>query len=694
MILSLDTEIGGSDIRNGCRPFFISTCRTPIHKDGSARFWQWDVDPKTRHPIIPDHALDEVQEYLDSADTLVLHNTRFDFLALESIGIKIDHLWDKVEDTLVASHLYDSLSPHGLKFLALNLLGLTDEDESELQRIVNQARAVGRKHGWDIARSGHPHFPAQIRSPKAGWWVMDMWLPRAAAKAGYAKDDELWSSVCQRYAVMDAVRTIGLWCGMEHVTGFKGYKQELKDKGLYDLYEEQRDLLRTVYEMESNGASVRVGSLKTQLKHQHAKIESHTEAAIKTVASPRDKHPLNLSSNKDRAHVLYSRLGLPVIKRGKDGPSTAKDVIDELINLSKSNRATTFLRNFKARNEYTSIVRYLESYKLFSHQKRYRQNGKYYCYSLIHPSFNPTGTRTTRFSSSYPNLQNVSKKVKPCFWCDGEGVYDDSECPTCEGSGWANLSLRSIYGPRNGRIWVSADYSNIEMRILARLANVESFLDIFRSGESVHIAVARVMYGDSVVDDPDFKKTDLYRSIKNGNFSISYGAGQEKADATYKLDGAYEKLFKAFPDVDRFQIYGREIERHVRQTGQLETLGGYPLRVPEDKPYACLNYLVQGSAGVVMKRAMVRVGDWLRQNKSERDAQMIMTIHDELVFDLPKDEFVLDNVANLCYNMESPGDDFEIPLPVEPELHPISWAEGEDLTDWWNERKREYAQAA
>lgn len=225
------------------------------------------------------------------------------------------------------------------------------------------------------------------------------------------------------------------------------------------------------------------------------------------------------------------------------------------------------------------------------------------------------------------------------------------------------------------------------MRLLSKQAEVEPFIEIFRQGKSVHIEVAKLIFPEDV-SSPDFKKTDKYRWTKNFNFSVSYGAGREKADATAHVEGAYDLLLENYPEVRNFQTLLTYLKSVVRKQGYIETMGGYPLVVPAKKPYAVLNYFVQGSAGIVMKRAMLRCDEWIAANP-DRDVRMSVTVHDELVFDLPfpeksweNDLTFQDTVAKLCVAMEAPGhdSDFQIPLPVEPELHLESWAQGIDIS--------------
>ena len=118
MIISLDTEVVGLDFFHGCKPYLVTTCSD----DGSQRYWEWDVNPYTRQPIIPHEDILEIEQVMHDADLIVLHNAKFDAHALRTIGIELP--WPKVRDTLLAGHLLGSNLPHNLTDMAVQYLSL------------------------------------------------------------------------------------------------------------------------------------------------------------------------------------------------------------------------------------------------------------------------------------------------------------------------------------------------------------------------------------------------------------------------------------------------------------------------------------------------------------------------------------------------------------------------------------------
>ena len=154
---AVDIETTGLDIWHGCLPFMVGMCSD----EGEIKVYEWDVDPMTRIPNIPQRDKQRLRKDLNE-DELLYHNAKFDTLGLDRIDvINVDKsYWDRVHDTHLASHVTYSAGPHGLKFLGEKLLGIDDSDQKELQNAVNEARRIGRSLGWRIAKPRDPHFPS------------------------------------------------------------------------------------------------------------------------------------------------------------------------------------------------------------------------------------------------------------------------------------------------------------------------------------------------------------------------------------------------------------------------------------------------------------------------------------------------------------------------------------------------------
>ena len=177
MRLSLDTETTGIDPYHGSCPFFVTLC----DEEGNQTFWEWDVDPLTRQPVIPSGDLDELDGMIETADELVLQNAKFDVTALATI--KMPHgpwPWGVTHDTLMAGHLLASNQPHDLTTMALVYLGVNIKPyENDLKQAVKEARAIAKHQypEWAVARVGDAEMP----SVKGGAGAGDYLPPRAVA---------------------------------------------------------------------------------------------------------------------------------------------------------------------------------------------------------------------------------------------------------------------------------------------------------------------------------------------------------------------------------------------------------------------------------------------------------------------------------------------------------------------------------
>jgi len=701
-LLALDTETTGLDLWHGCRPFFVSAC----DEAGNLYAWEWDVDPETREVLPgfsgfpppgpgkgfpPEKELAEIHS-LSVSHTLVFHNAKFDLRALEFFNLwNGDQVARVCQDTLIASHLLASGGSHKLKDLALMYLDIDDTDQQELREATNQARTIGRRKGWRIAAPGDPHFPALKRAPKQGFWVFDTWLPRAVAKAEgypvhYKPDGSIdpershpWWSILQTYALRDVERTMGLWLL---------FREALKEEGLWNHYQTRRRLLEITYRMESHGITAHPKRIDRQARKYREAQEESRAVCLSLAGNKLD----NLASPKQVQGVLYGTFKLKPIKETKTGYSTDAETLEALkASLPPRSKAARFIHHLQATRKRDKMLDYLESYhKAGLPGASYKTSRAGFCgkqrtrlaeWLTLHPSFNVTGTATTRFSSSNPNAQNISKQEA--------------------------YNLREVFGPLPGREWWSLDYKNIEKRIPVYLAGEKELIKLFEEGGSYHLLVASILRPEMLkrLGPERFKKTDEYGWIKNGNFAEQYGAGEKTTDATLHVPGGYRKIKGRFKKV---ACLGQEKIEEAQRTGRVICLGGYPLEVPfthgrvdSTKPF---NYFVQGSAGWALILAMIRVDGYLQTltpagQRIKPDSafaslppgeakrlvasgyRMIMCIHDELVFDFPVCNHpsdpnlqIIDRIAHL---MEQSGMDLGLPTPVASERVTTDWAHGE-----------------
>lgn len=599
MILACDLETTGTDFFHGCRPFLITMC------DGEDNyFFEGDVNPYTREVFWDDDVLEEVQSLLDQAQTLVFHNTQFDMRALESVGIKIDHLWNKVEDTLLASHALCSGDSHNLKDLSIKYLNYWDDDEKEMEAVVKATRITQSHKGWAVAKKGHAHFPAMKGA--VSWWKQDMWL---------APEE------CLRYAMCDVERTWLLW---------DAFKYGLTNEALWGPYKLRKKLLKICYDITTAGMRLNIRATSDYIEALETKmllIRKYIENELNI------HHKFNWNKRDHLITLLHHHLRIPKIYTTPSGSAaTDKKALNCYYEDYKNKLLNVLMKGRKLETE----LRYISSYKLWSDDNGY-----------IHSNLNITGTRETRQSSTAPNQQNITGKLK------------------------------HLFQPPPGSVWADIDFANIELRLWAYAVGNQELIDAFQSGYSVHKMIMATLYpreSEAFKQQPDnLQLQKLYRNVKAGNFALIYGATENKADETYGYKGATAKVFARFPGIAEYtQSLIRQCEenRVHLQRHAVMTLGGYLLDVPTDEPFKACNYYIQGSAGIIMNKAMIAVVN----NERYIDSESCLTaqVHDSLKPQITIHPGMFKTVLSIVESMETCALDIFGPTPVDYKIiyHP------------------------
>jgi len=409
------------------------------------------------------------------------------------------------------------------------------------------------------------------------------------------------------------------------------------------FYEIEMPLIETLIEMEYNGISIDKKLLARMSKEMDEKLKD-LEKHIFCIAG----ETFNINSPKQLANILFNKLQIPVLKRTKTGPSTNIEVLEELA--SKKIEIAEKLIEYRSLTKLKST--FVDVFPTLINPKTGR----------IHTSFNQTITATGRLSSSNPNLQNIP-------------VRGD----------WGKL-IRSAFIP-DKKDWVllAADYSQIELRILAHLSKDKALIEDFKAGKDIHRSTAAQVYGV-----PESKVTDEMRSsAKAVNFGIIYGISDFGLAKQLKIKRAeaadfINKYFTRHTGVKEF--IDKTIEK-AREDGYVATLLGRKRPIPDiNSPNqglrsfaerTAINTPVQGTAADMIKIAMVKIHNTLSAVPAGRRVtryplQMIIQVHDELVFECPKNE--VENIKKIVEEEMVNAIKLDVPVKVDVGIGK-NWAE-------------------
>ena len=390
-------------------------------------------------------------------------------------------------------------------------------------------------------------------------------------------------------------------------------------------------MIATLARMERRGIAID-RTILSRLSGEFAQGMARLEAEIHALAG----ESFNLGSPKQLGDILFGKMGLPGAKKTATGAwSTSARVLDDLA--EQGNELAARILDWRQLSKLKST--YTDALPGFVNPQTKR----------VHTSYALAATTTGRLSSSEPNLQNIPVRTE-------EG-----------------RKIRSAFVATPGHKLLSADYSQIELRLLAHIADIPQLEQAFADGLDIHAMTASEMFGVPVEGMPG----DVRRRAKAINFGIIYGIsafglanqlgiGRDEA-------GAYiRKYFDRFPGI---RAYMEETKKIAREKGYVTTLFGrkchYP-RITASNPSerafnerAAINAPIQGSAADIIRRAMVRMEEALA--KAKLGARMLLQVHDELVFEVPDSEVeaTIEVVRKVMVEAPHPAVSLSVPLQVD-----------------------------
>ncbi|MDT8307130.1 MAG: DNA polymerase I, partial [Anaerolineae bacterium] len=408
---------------------------------------------------------------------------------------------------------------------------------------------------------------------------------------------------------------------------------EIAEKGLERVMEIEMPFIDVLVNMEREGVAIDVDFFRQTSRELEERLAA-LEKEIYAIAG----HPFNINSTQQLSEVLFQELGLPHrgLRKTRSGYySTAADVLDSLKQADETGIINLIL-------EYRELGKLKSTYVDALPELVNPETAR------IHSSFNQTGTVTGRIASSNPNLQNIPVRSE------------------------VGMRIRRGFVARPGWVILAADYSQVELRILAHITQDEALLEAFRQGQDIHRATAAAVFGVPL-EEVSYKQRQF---AKNVNFGIIYGMGayrlaRESELTVAEAENYIKDYFERFPGI---RDYLDSTKLQARKQGYVETLFGRRRYFPIFQARArtnremvaraereAINHPIQGTAADIIKLAMIALHRKLQERGYK--ARIILQVHDELLLEVPEEE--LDAVRALVVETMSSTVELDVPLKVE-----------------------------
>ncbi|VAW31042.1 DNA polymerase I [hydrothermal vent metagenome] len=414
-------------------------------------------------------------------------------------------------------------------------------------------------------------------------------------------------------------------------------QKEIEEKELTRILDLEMPLIPVLSAMEQEGIGLDVPFFR-QMSQELAVRLRQLEAKIHEIAG----EPFNINSTQQMSDILFGKLGYPVehLKKTRSGfYSTAASVLESL-KATEQEKKTGMIT---AILEYRGLGKLKSTYVDALPELVNKQDGR------IHTSFNQTGAITGRIASSNPNLQNIPIRSE------------------------VGQQIRRGFVARPGHIFLAADYSQVELRILAHVSQDEALLEAFHQNQDIHSTTAAAVYGIDLADVTYNQR----RFAKAVNFGLIYGMGAFRLARDSELtlaeaENYIKDYFARFPGI---QKYLDETKQHARENGYVETLlgrrryfpvfnnrssGGSNVQARLRAEREAINHPIQGTAADIVKIAMLRLHDKLKESYK---AKMLLQVHDELLLELPEAE--LDDIRELVVETMSGAFSLDVSLKVD-----------------------------
>ena len=666
-MFAVDTETTGLDMWGpkatdpkfvAASAFFVSMCDENGNR-ASARF---PINPFTRKVQYDKETVLLLRKYLENPKLeKILHNHTFDCKILRKMGVFMN---GKVSDTMIRMHMLRSdLPTFGLKPLSKMFLEIDDQDQKDLQDSAIKGRRLGKKLGYLLADHA-----------AADYWLAD-------------------PALCRKYGEEDAFRTMSLYLAQE---------QEIAgNKKMETLCHQDRQLMHILDRIETRGVRVDMGRIDEVIIF-YDKIALEAQSIISKTAGP----TFNPASSKQMQRLFFDKLGhIPTEFSRKKKTKTYVDCVHckgygckicaETGRNPKCN--SDFLEKIACdRVDDKIVVKDQVAYNLLMHSaaEHMLQSVRQYKtlaqvesdgVHVVHPNYRQAKVRTGRLSCSAPNLQSIASEDS------GKRRTDVPYRP------------RECFIPRPGYLFYVPDYSQIEVWVLALLANDRDLITALSIGGDAHQIVADIVWPNSydkaiVAKAKKKKKADLTKEeskhlkiatrnrkiIKTINFGIIYGAGDDHLGVMIGCStmeaGAFRKKYEStFPGVKKFMA---ECVALAKEQGYVESPYGIKYHVDRGLEYRALNYIVQGSAAKLLKSGMIELQNVIDKNPKWCDKMfMEMQIHDELMIEVHKSIHSMATMKEVvrCMAIDSKFLGCPIEFPIGMKIAEERWSDSYEV---------------
>ena len=618
-IIACDVESTG--LRQDCGDRIFAVSMTTY--SGENFYWRFNVNPLTRE-VSYDKNLDTIKEILSDKDALfVFHNSLFDLGMFKAIGVNV---LGGIADTLLISDCVANDRPtYALKPLCKSILNFPDNDEKDLHEATRKARAEGKKLGYKLADD-----------LKADFWLAPEHL-------------------CEKYAVSDTQRTMALFKYYEPLLNLSKEESEFGPfKHLKDIIKLEHKFIKPVLDMNTNGVCLDVSKLD-ELEKYYAGVISGCEAEMLSMGFG----DINAGSAKQRGELFYDKLGMKEVTRrrkNKDGTTSNTRTTDKkaLAGWAIENPvANTLIKISEARQQINTFVKPLKALGVFDGTD-----------VRLRPSFNISGAHATgRFSCSEPNLQNITTPESPMRLSDIEA------------------RVREAFIPAKGKIWLLADYAQVETVVTAYLSQDSLLKDLIETGKSQHDLTRDSIFSDR----PDFSDPARYKTYRKlskiVNFSLPYGTGPKKLMEAINVSYPEAKVIwdRYWETYKGVKHYSDTLEDIMKRDGYIMDVFGRTYKCPKGSEYKSLNRMVQGTCAGIFKRAFLEAVEALSRHFP--DFRVVLGVHDEIIVEGPL-KGLTDDIGRLI--RASMQQSFHTligkptPLEVQLSLARDNWATKED----------------